>query len=75
MWVDPIETYELPVVAPSDVKLDGPATFEPKTIKVRVPRQAFEKAKALGNLAAIAQIPATGDLATPGTHLGCEAPG
>jgi hypothetical protein len=70
--IDPIETQELPVVAPPDANLDGQATFEPKTVKIRVPHQVFSDAK--GPLVAVVQIPTTGELSKPGEHPDVKLP-
>ena len=68
--IDLVETRDLEIVPSPDANLDGPATFEPKTIKIRAPHDALVDAdtKTNNKLQAIAQFPTTGDLAKPGPH-------
>ena len=66
--IDTLKDVELEVRPSPNANLDS-AVFEPKTIKIRLPSSLFSEAQQkLGNnnLAAYAQIPTTGEFATPG---------
>lgn len=65
--IEKLVPVELEVRPSPNANLDS-AVFEPKTIKVRLPSDLLDAAqrKLLNNLAAYAEIPTSGDLATPG---------
>jgi len=74
--VERLNNYDLPVVAPPTANLDGPATFEPKTVRIRAPEDLFnENANRLGGadkVVAVAQL--TGDLLRPGPKTDVKVP-
>ena len=74
--IEPLRTYELEVAAPPGTNLDGSASFEPKTVKIRAPQDVFNDAatKNGGKLMAFAQILAGSDLAKPGSHNDVKLP-
>jgi hypothetical protein len=69
--LDEMEQHDIEIVPPADANLDGPATFQPKTITLRAPSEMWKEARTHLNtpeLKAICKIPAMGDLARPGPH-------